>query len=173
MLRQGRATAGALELRVPRPTAAELGFEKDDGVPPRAVRRVHVIDLAQTVHGCCGLILVGGVGGVAKDTPRSCSSACTHQFLSTNCSWEESKTPANYLRTSCTAVKPGTGGRSDPHPHHSCCDMDYRITGKLPRARLTFARPPRCVTGVEVVDNNGDFQNIMNKTENENFANLF
>ena len=31
-----------------------------------------------------------------------------------------------------------------------------RITGlqeKLPRARLTFARPPRCVTGVEVVEN--------------------
>ena len=31
--------------------------------------------------------------------------------------------------------------------------QDYRITGKLPRARLTFARPPRCVTGVEVVEN--------------------
>ena len=131
MLRQGRATAGALELRVPLPAAAELGVEKDDGVPPRAIRRVHVVDLAQTVHGCCGLILVGGVGGVAKDA--SCSSACTHQFLSTNCNWEESKTPANYLRTSCTAVKPGTGGRSDPQ--HSCCDMD----------------------------NNEDFQNIMKK----------
>ena len=31
--------------------------------------------------------------------------------------------------------------------------QDYRITGKMPRARLTFARPPRCVTGVEVVEN--------------------
>ena len=29
----------------------------------------------------------------------------------------------------------------------------HRITGKMPRARLTFARPPRCVTGVEVVEN--------------------
>ena len=36
-------------------------------------------------------------------------------------------------------------------------DLDIVITqdytGKLPRARLTFARPPRCVTGVEVVEN--------------------
>ena len=31
--------------------------------------------------------------------------------------------------------------------------MDYRITGKMTRARLTFARPPRCVTDVAVVEN--------------------
>ena len=31
--------------------------------------------------------------------------------------------------------------------------QDYRITGKMPRARLTCARPPRCVTDVEVVEN--------------------